>query len=68
MNHQLEPIILKAKALHPKHFDSMWIPADVQLVVDTILKEKPKIVFAPHVETSTGLILPDEYLIQVGKA
>ena len=37
-------------------------------VVDVILKEKPGVVFAPHVETSTGMILPDDYIKQVSDA
>jgi alanine-glyoxylate transaminase/serine-glyoxylate transaminase/serine-pyruvate transaminase len=35
-------------------------------VVKAIEKEKPAVVFAPHVETSTGIILPDDYLKQAG--
>ena len=33
-----------------------------------IKKEKPAVVFAPHVETSAGIILPDDYLKAVGEA
>ena len=33
-----------------------------------IKKEKPEIVFAPHVETSAGIILPDGYLKAIGDA
>jgi aspartate aminotransferase-like enzyme len=31
-------------------------------VAATIRAEKPKVVFAPHVETASGIILPDDYL------
>jgi aspartate aminotransferase-like enzyme len=31
-------------------------------VVATILAEKPAVVFAPHVETASGMVLPDAYL------
>lgn len=34
----------------------------------TILKEKPKAVFAPHVETSTGILLSREYITAVANA
>ena len=34
----------------------------------TILKEKPAVVFAPHVETSAGMVLPDDYIRQVSDA
>ena len=27
-----------------------------------IAREKPAVLFAPHVETSTGILLPDEYI------
>lgn len=32
------------------------------------MKERPGVVFAPHVETSTGMILPDEYIKRVADA
>jgi aspartate aminotransferase-like enzyme len=37
-------------------------------VVAAILAEKPAVVFAPHVETAAGLILPDDYLRKVSDA
>ena len=37
-----------------------FAPAPIDEVVATIRSEKPAIVFAPHVETSAGVILPDE--------
>ncbi len=45
-----------------------WVPCPVDEVVAAIRAEKPRIVFAPHVETSAGLILPDDYLRAVGAA
>lgn len=45
-----------------------WQPAEIDQVVETILRERPAVVFAPHVETAAGLLLPDEYLTAVGKA
>jgi len=32
------------------------------------MKEKPAVLFAPHVETSTGMILPDDYIKKVADA
>ena len=43
-------------------------PAPIDEVVAYIKKEKPAVVFAPHVETSAGIILPDDYLKAVGEA
>jgi aspartate aminotransferase-like enzyme len=45
-----------------------WAPAPIEEVVATILKEKPALVFAPHVETAAGMILPDGYLRAVSDA
>jgi aspartate aminotransferase-like enzyme len=46
----------------------MFAPMPIEEVVAWIKKEKPAVVFAPHVETSAGIILPDEYLKAVGEA
>ena len=43
-------------------------PAPLEEVVAFIKKEKPAVVFAPHVETSAGIILPDDYIKAVGEA
>jgi aspartate aminotransferase-like enzyme len=45
-----------------------WIPAPIEEVVATILADKPSVVFAPHVETSAGMLLPDTYLKKVADA
>jgi aspartate aminotransferase-like enzyme len=46
----------------------VFAPAPIEEVVAFIKKEKPAVVFAPHVETSAGIILPDGYLKTVGEA
>ena len=43
-------------------------PAPLAEVVATIHAEKPGVVFAPHVETSAGIILSDEYIRAVADA
>ncbi len=45
-----------------------FAPAPIETVVATIKAEKPGLVFAPHVETASGIILPDDYLKQVAEA
>lgn len=45
-----------------------FAPAPIEEVVATILEEKPDMVFAPHVETASGMILPDDYLKKVADA
>jgi aspartate aminotransferase-like enzyme len=47
---------------------SPFAPAPIDEVVATIRAERPAVVFAPHVETAAGLILPDDYLRAVTDA
>ncbi len=47
---------------------SPWIPTPIAEVVATIAAEKPAVVIAPHVETASGIILPDEYMKAVAQA
>ena len=59
--------ILKARRLS-NDSQAAWIPCPIEEAVATILAEKPAVVFAPHVETSAGMILPDGYLRAVADA
>jgi aspartate aminotransferase-like enzyme len=45
-----------------------FAPMPIAEVIATIQAERPDIVFAPHVETSAGIILPDGYIQAVAKA
>jgi aspartate aminotransferase-like enzyme len=45
-----------------------WIPAPIAEVQAAIREKKPAVVFAPHVETAAGMILPDDYLKAVSDA
>jgi aspartate aminotransferase-like enzyme len=47
---------------------AQWIPCPAEEVVAAIAREKPDVVFAPHVETAAGMILPDDYLRAVSDA
>ena len=62
-----ESIVLKARQVSG---DSLapFAPAPIKEVVAAIRKHKPSVVFAPHVETGSGMILPDDYLRAVGAA
>ena len=62
-----EHTVLKAKQLSDET-QSPFEPAKLDDVVATIKAEKPAVVFAPHVETSSGMMLPDDYLKAVGDA
>jgi len=45
-----------------------WAPAAIEAVEAAIAQERPAVVFAPHVETASGMILPDDYLKRVAAA
>jgi len=45
-----------------------FAPAPIEDVVAAIKKAKPDVVFAPHVETSAGIILPDDYISALADA
>ncbi len=47
---------------------SPFAPAPIEEVEARIAETRPAVVFAPHVETSAGMILPDEYIARVAKA
>ena len=47
---------------------SAFAPAPIGEVTETIRKNRPDVVFAPHVETAAGMILPDDYLKALAKA
>lgn len=49
-------------AQHQEKPKSAFVPVPIEQAVDTIRREKPALAFAPHVETSAGLMLPDEYI------
>ena len=59
--------VLKAQRTEQSN-QGAFIPHPIEDVVAFIKKEKPSIVFAPHVETSAGIMLPDSYLKAVGDA
>jgi len=45
-----------------------FAPVPIDEVTSRIVNDKPAVVFAPHVETSAGMILPDDYIKQVAAA
>jgi aspartate aminotransferase-like enzyme len=47
---------------------SPWAPCPAADVAETIRIERPKVVFAPHVETASGIMLSEEYLRTVADA
>ncbi len=62
-----ESRVLKARRLSDEP-QSPWVPCPIEEVVAAIREFRPDVVFAPHVETSAGMILPDDYLKAVAAA
>jgi aspartate aminotransferase-like enzyme len=62
-----EATVLKARRVGEGK-QAPWVPAPIAEVVATIREKKPDVVFAPHVETASGMILPDDYLRAVADA
>ena len=62
-----DSIVMKARKIE-EGIQAPFAPAPIDEVVATILSEKPQMVFAPHVETASGMILPDDYLKAVAEA
>ena len=62
-----EEIVLKARVTEGGR-QAPFAPAPVGEVVARIRAERPAVVFAPHVETAAGMILPDDYLRAVSDA
>lgn len=59
--------VLKARMTSDEK-QAPFAPAPIEEVVAAILAERPEVVFAPHVETAAGLMLPDDYLKAVSDA
>ena len=62
-----EEIVLKARVTEGGR-QAPFAPVPVDEVVARIRAERPAVVFAPHVETAAGMILPDDYLRAVTDA
>lgn len=62
-----EVAVMKARPASPGR-QAPFAPAPLEEVVAHIRAERPAVVFAPHVETSAGLLLPDDYLRAVAAA
>ena len=59
--------VLKARPVETGR-QAAFAPAPIAEVVAAIEAEKPAVVFAAHVETSSGILLPGDYLRQVASA
>ena len=62
-----ECTVLKARQVG-SGVQAPFAPAPIEEVVAAIHAQRPDVVFAPHVETSSGMILPPAYVKAVGEA
>jgi len=62
-----QEIVMKARRLAPGA-QQPFVPAAIDEVVATIRRERPALVFAPHVETASGMMLPEDYMRQIAAA
>jgi aspartate aminotransferase-like enzyme len=60
-------VVLKARPVAAGR-QAAFAPANIDDAIATIRDEKPDLVFAPHVETSSGMILPDDYMRKLAQA
>ncbi|MBV6304241.1 aminotransferase class V-fold PLP-dependent enzyme [Candidimonas humi] len=59
--------VLKARPV-AQGKQAAFAPPPIDEVVAAIKAEKPDLVFAPHVETASGIILPEDYMRKVAQA
>jgi aspartate aminotransferase-like enzyme len=62
-----ETIVLKARRVEEGK-QAGFAPAPIKEVVAAIKQHKPDLVFAAHVETASGILLPDDYMRQIAQA
>ncbi len=60
--------VLKARPQNDDCEYPAYLPVQIEEVIEVIGNEKPQVVFAPHVETSSGMLLPEDYVTQLASA
>ena len=60
--------VLTANRADDSESPKPFAPVDIDTAVAKIKEEQPAVVFAPHVETSSGMILSDDYIKALGTA
>ena len=60
--------IMKAESVESPDGNHSYKPHAIEAVVAEIKKNKPPAVFMPHVETSTGMMVSDDYIKKVSAA
>ncbi|ATJ83585.1 aminotransferase class V-fold PLP-dependent enzyme [Halomonas beimenensis] len=60
--------VRKARRLDDDDPMSPFAPPPVEEVIEAIQDQRPDLVFAPHVETASGIKLPDDYIRRISEA
>ena len=60
--------VLTANRTEDSESPKPFAPVDIDTAVAKIKEEQPAVVFAPHVETSSGMILSDDYIKALSSA
>ena len=60
--------VLKARRVGNAGPQAPFAPVPLDEAVAAIRSQKPEVVFAPHVETASGIILPDDYVKAIAQA
>jgi aspartate aminotransferase-like enzyme len=63
-----QPVVSTDSSASTKVGPIQFQPHPIDQVVQRIHEERPAVLFAPHVETSTGMMLPDPYMKQISQA
>jgi len=64
-----EAIVVRAQKTAESSADApQFAPLPLERMQALIAEQKPEVLFAPHVETSSGILLPDEYVAGLAKA
>ena len=63
-----QDLFIQKAIVNEKKNDKIYItPPSLSKVCDNILKFKPDLICAPHVETSTGVMLDEDYIKEIGR-
>ena len=66
-NLAVETTVAKARPVAPGRAQP-FTPPPIEEVVEQIHAKRPEVVFAPHVETAAGILLPDDYVHRLAEA
>lgn len=62
-----EVAVCQASPVSDAH-QAAWQPASIEQVTEQVERQQPEVVFAPHVETASGILLPDDYIRDLARA